>query len=52
MTNCTNCGTALDSAVIDPDTPQAGFCSTACIEEFDGLPDYVMPVIFSEAGDA
>lgn len=47
MANCTNCSVEVDSTVIDPDMPQAAFCSEECIEAFD-LPDYVAPVIFPE----
>lgn len=50
MGTCTNCGTAVESRVIDPDMPQAAFCSEDCISEFgDSLPGYVAPVVFPEA---
>lgn len=52
MVTCTafDCETEVDSEVIDPDMPQAAFCSQECIEEtIDEIPDYVAPVIFPEA---
>lgn len=50
MGTCTNCGTVVDSEVIDPDVPQAAFCSEECLQEVGHkLPGYVAPVVFPEA---
>lgn len=49
MASCTNCGTEVDSYVIDHDMPQAAFCSEECVAEYgDTLPGYVAAVVFPE----
>lgn len=53
MTLCTHCGVEVVAPtdwLIDPNTVEAGFCSTACIvEHSDALPDNTAPRVFPKA---